>query len=113
LGEWYRHQAKQIFAERLIVCYEQARHLGIPYPQVVVREMKTRWGSCSGRTDRINLNTRLVQAPLACVDYVILHELCHFREHNHSSRYYQLLTSILPDWRHHKATLRDIGRRIL
>lgn len=60
--------------------------------------MKTRWGSCS-RAGVIRLNLRLIQAPRACIDYVIIHELCHLQEHNHSKRYYALLDRALPEWR--------------
>ncbi len=58
--------------------------------------MKTRWGSCS-RHGRIFLNLRLVQAPVELIDYVIVHELCHIKEHNHSKRYYALLNAAMAD----------------
>lgn len=99
LDKWYHKQARQIFAERLEACFPIVEHFGIPYPRIFVREMRTRWGSCSGVADRINLNLKLVQVPVECVDYVIIHELCHFREHNHSPRFYALMDEILPDWR--------------
>lgn len=99
LKKWYRKQARRVFQERLDTCYQRASHLKIPYPDIFIRDMKTRWGSCSGRTDRINLNLKLIQTPIAYIDYVIIHELCHFREHNHSSRYYALLESIEPNWK--------------
>jgi predicted metal-dependent hydrolase len=66
--------------------------------------MKTRWGSC-GHSGRILLNPRLVQTPLSCIDYVILHELCHLKEHNHSKEYYQLLDQVLPTWRDRRQKL--------
>lgn len=60
--------------------------------------MKTRWDSCS-RAGEIWLNPRLIQAPRACIDYVIIHEFCHLQEHNHGKRYYALLDRALPEWR--------------
>jgi predicted metal-dependent hydrolase len=66
--------------------------------------MKTRWGSC-GRNGRILLNLRLIQAPIEAIDYVIVHELCHLKEHNHSKRYSALLDTTMPDWRERRRRL--------
>jgi len=101
---WYRARAQHIFAKRLEACYRRVQHLGIPYPALAVRKMQARWGSCPG-PDRILLNTRLVQAPIACIDYVILHELCHLAEPNHGVRFEVLLTRVLPDWRERREQL--------
>lgn len=73
-------------------------HLDLARPTLTIRRMKTRWGSC-GRSGRILLNPRLLQAPLDLIDYVVVHELCHLKEHNHSKRYYALLDAAMPDWR--------------
>jgi len=59
--------------------------------------MKRRWGSCKSKRG-VLLNTRLVCAPVRCIDYMIMHELCHFRYHNHSSHFYRLLAALMPDW---------------
>lgn len=95
---WYRTRAQQVFREQLDTCFARVQSLGPPYPPLEVRRMKTRWGSCS-RTGVIRLNLRLIQAPRACIDYVIVHELCHLKEHNHGKRYYALLDRALPEWR--------------
>jgi hypothetical protein len=95
---WYKRQAQRIFAERLAFCLPKASALGIPAPQrLTLREMKTRWGSCSG-SGRITLNVRLIQVETHLIDYVIFHELCHLKELNHSKRFYALMARILPDW---------------
>jgi predicted metal-dependent hydrolase len=104
LEQWYREAAKQIFHERLNVYYPRIERLDVPYPTLSVRTMKTRWGSC-GQSGQIILNPRLVQTPIDCIDYVILHELCHLKEHNHSKNYYHLLDQVLPNWRERREKL--------
>lgn len=98
LERWYRAQAHRVFHERLHICFQRVAYLGIAFPSLTIRRMKRRWGSC-GRNGKIILNLRLIQAPVEYIDYVIIHELCHLKEHNHSKRYYALLSSALPDWR--------------
>jgi predicted metal-dependent hydrolase len=102
--QWFRDEALHVFAKRLKTCYPRVERLGVPYPALSIRSMKMRWGSCSS-SGLIVLNPRLVQTPLDCIDYVLLHELCHLKEHNHSKQYYQLLDQVLPDWRERRQKL--------
>ncbi len=104
LEGWYRDKARQVFHERLGVCYPRVERLGVPCPSLAIRSMKTRWGSCSS-SGLIMLNPKLVQTPVDCIDYVLLHELCHLKEHNHNKQYYQLLDHTLPDWRERRQKL--------
>ena len=66
--------------------------------------MEKRWGSCTPQ-QKIILNTELIKAPIACINYVILHELCHLVHHNHSQAFYQLLNQFMPDWQKYKQLL--------
>ena len=77
---------------------------GSASPPVSFRMMKRRWGSY-GRDGRVVLNVRLAQLPVACVDYVILHELCHLRHHHHGRAFYDLLDRVVPDWKLRKKEL--------
>ena len=104
LDGWYRRQARRVFVERLDACYPRAERLGAPYPEIAVRVMKTRWGSCNS-PDRIALNLKLIQVPKMYIDYVVMHELCHLVERNHSSRFHELLDRAMPDWRERKRRL--------
>jgi hypothetical protein len=79
-------------------------HVGVAYPDIIVRAMSTRWGSCSAN-GRITLNVKLVKVPRLYIDYVIFHELCHLAEPNHTPRFYELLDRVLPDWRERREKL--------
>ena len=104
IDHWYRSHARTIFAERLEACYPRVESLGIPFPDLTVRDMKARWGSCSA-VGRLTLNLKLIQLPRKLIDYVILHELCHLKEYNHSPAFYTLLDRVLPDWRERRQQL--------
>ena len=111
LTEWYKVRAKECFAKRLDAILEQT--LWVPdRPPLRVQTMKTQWGSCSPQ-GRITLNPHLVKAPRECIDYVILHELCHIAEHNHSERFYRLMGQVMPSWETTKYRLDGMACKIL
>lgn len=107
LTEWYRVQAERIFAERLEACLAKMRFLQLDHPEFEIRQMESRWGSCTSE-GKVLLNLRLIQVPKLYIDYVITHELCHLKEHNHSQRFYDLLNRVLPDWREKRETLNTL-----
>ncbi len=73
---------------------------GVPYPRAIrVKVMKTRFGSCSSAKGYLNFSSKLCEYPVAFVEYVVVHELCHFLEANHSERFWREVERILPDWR--------------
>jgi len=76
----------------------------VPFPEVKLRRMPARWGSYS-RPGTILLNPELVKAPLYCIEYVIMHELCHLKHPNHGRGFYRLLTRCMPDWERRKGRL--------
>ncbi len=88
-----------------------ASRLGLRPGIIRVRNMKSRWGSCSS-TGALTLNTRLAMAPLSVIDYVVVHELCHLKEPNHSPSFWNLVEGALPGFRKEKAWLRNHGRSI-
>jgi len=111
LDGWYRQRAEEVFSRRLDECASYARWLKV-LPPFRLRTMRTQWGSCSPSGELL-LNPQLVKAPRHCIDYVILHELCHLQEHNHSPAYYRLLKKYMPDWEQRKVELDNLAEALL
>ncbi|MRS01624.1 M48 family peptidase [bacterium] len=109
--EWYRTRAQEVFVQRLSALAGQIVWLS-EIPPVKLLIMRIQWGSCSP-SGVVVLNPNLVKAPTECVDYVILHEVCHLKEHNHSQRFYRLLTELMPDWERRKARLDGLAETLL
>ena len=103
--QWLREKAKEVFNESLERIYPKMDKYGVDRPDIAIRTMKTRWGSCSRLKQKILLNTELIKAPKSCIDYVILHELVHFKYRNHNKDFYNFLTALMPDWKKRKAIL--------
>lgn len=112
LWQWYRAHARDTFQRRLGVLAQQASWLSDQRSLITLRTMKKRWGSCSPR-GHIVLNPHLVKAPRDCIDYVIIHELCHLKEHNHSPQFYQSLSQLMPDWKAVKSRLDGMAELLL
>ena len=110
LDVWYRAHAEPIFQGTLSRCLESARSLRLSEVRLTIRPMKGRWGSCS-KAGRISLNPELVKTPLHCIEYVIMHELCHLRLHDHSPGFFRLLQRCMPDWQRRKERLDSIVLR--
>ena len=108
LDAWELEQAKELFPRLLRALLPRFDALGVPRPtRLKIRSMTSRWGSCT-RAGSITLNRHLIRTPLACVEYVIAHELCHLRHHGHQAPFYQLLAQIMPDWKQRKARLKHL-----
>lgn len=107
LDRWYKKHARLVFSRRLELYCEVVKKLKVPFPRIKLRKMSKRWGSCSKFGD-ILLNTDLVKAPLYCIDYVIVHELCHLKEHTHNNGYFKLLSQYMPDWERRKERLEKV-----
>ncbi len=104
-----RRAARELVA---MVIENEAPALGVSYRQVAIRDQRTRWGSCSPR-GTLSFNWRLVLAPFDVLDYVVVHELCHLREPNHSPRFWDLVATRRPGWREQRDWLRDYGPELL
>jgi hypothetical protein len=95
LEAWYRERAKEIILER--VNYYQDKIPKVPN-RIVIKGQKKRWGSCSSKGN-LNFNWRVVMAPLAVMDYIVVHEMCHLVHLNHSKEFWNLVAQMLPDYK--------------
>lgn len=98
-------EAKLFFPAR---CHLYARQMDVSFGRITIKNQKTRWGSCSARGN-LNFNVGLMLAPVDVRDYVIVHELCHRKEMNHSPAFWRQVKRILPDYRERRKWLRDNG----
>ncbi|XAT58435.1 DUF45 domain-containing protein [Rhodobacteraceae bacterium IMCC1335] len=102
MSSWYKERAHIIFEKRLDLCLKNFPQ--IRRPKLIIKSFKKRWGGMS-KDGKLTLNTDLVRAPLECIDYVIVHELCHVKFPHHGTEFWSLLSQKLPDWRKHKNRL--------
>lgn len=98
LNTWYRKQAALIFYDRLCIWHEKMAGEGIPLPKLRIRQMKSRWGSCSS-TGWITLNLSLIKTSPECIDYVVVHELCHLKVKGHGPSFWAIVERFVPDYR--------------
>lgn len=105
----YRREASETFEERLNL---YAAEMDVEYSQLQIRSQQTRWGSCSS-TGTLSLNWRLIMAPLKIVDYILVHELAHLREHNHSDEFWSLVAEHDPEYQAHAEWLEENSTRLI
>lgn len=104
---WYHSLCYDMFERMIKRVFPLFKAYRIPLPSFRIRKMKTRWGSCSPQKCAITLNLYLAQAPAACVEYVIAHELAHLVQPNHSWKFYKVLDDVMPTHRERKQLLRE------
>ncbi len=98
IDKWYKKQAKSIFKERLDYNYNNFSE-NIPYPDLKIRKMTTRWGVCNTKLKTVTLNLELIKRETKYLDYVIIHELSHLLEANHSSRFWKIVERNCPNYK--------------
>lgn len=106
--KYYRNLAREVLGARTGY---YARKMGVTYGRISIREQKTRWGSCSS-AGNLNFNWKLVLMPPELLDYVVVHELAHRKEMNHSPRFWAIVERELPDYCNRREKLKILGRQL-
>ncbi|MEM0941565.1 MAG: SprT family zinc-dependent metalloprotease [Bacteroidota bacterium] len=105
--EWYRQKAHIHFKDTLKKVLPLFSKYEIPEPELLIRYMPTRWGSCTPK-GKVILNPELIKASKGSIEYVVIHELCHLIHHNHTKAFYELQESMMPDWKKWKERLDEL-----
>ena len=108
LEKRYRQAAREYIPKRADYF---AQRIGVSYERIRIAEQKTRWGSCSSR-GTLSFNWKLMLAPPKVLDYVVVHELCHRKEMNHSPRFWKLVEEIIPDYKEYRKWLKENGNTL-
>jgi predicted metal-dependent hydrolase len=106
LYKGYKDEALRLFPEIFSMVLDRFYNQMFKPSSLVIRTMKRRWGSCSNK-GIITLSTELIKLPDLFIEYVILHELCHLKHHNHGAGYYKLLSELFPEWKSTRKELRN------
>jgi predicted metal-dependent hydrolase len=109
LENWFKNMAQQKLRTKFMEALVRYRDFGFKPTGFTVRTMKKRWGSCSSK-GKIAISYDLIRLDEIYGDYVIAHELCHLKQHNHSQNYYKLLSEVYPGWKEIRGGLREYLR---
>ena len=105
LRRWLKENARRIFTERVDTL---SKAMGLTYQSLALSSARTTWGTCTG-DNRLRLNFRLLYAPKAVIEYVIVHELCHTVHHDHSKAFWATVERTIPDYKQRRKWLKDRG----
>ena len=108
MTEWLKKYQTAVFQELISQTYAKFQKFDVPFPTLKIKTMKSRWGSCQPQKGIITLNSRLIEAPRASVEYVVVHEFAHFIHPNHSKQFWDFVTMMMPDWKERKKGLENL-----
>lgn len=103
---WLKERCVEAVSHAFTRLYPIFERRGVPLPEIRFRRMKSRWGSCQPMRGVLTFNSALIHVPERCIEYVVLHELCHFIHPDHSPRFRAELDALMPDWRERQKEIR-------
>jgi predicted metal-dependent hydrolase len=106
IDNWYKYQAYEVFKDRLNICLNNFNEI-IPSPNLKIRKMTSRWGVCNRSNNNVTLNLDLIKKDIDIIDYVIIHELCHFIHPNHSKKFWDLVNKYIPNYKNIRKRLKE------
>ena len=109
MDKWRKDYCKEVLSAVCESVYPKFQKYGVKFPELRFRNMVSRWGSCQPNKCVLTFNTALVEVPLSCIEYVVMHEFTHFLQPNHSKKFYEQLAVFMPDWRERKLLLEKCG----
>lgn len=105
IDNWLKQYCEQIVRQTCKKTYDIFKKYGVKFPEIKFRHMVSRWGSCQPKRGILTFNYALIEVPMSCVEYVIIHEFTHFLQANHSKKFYSQISIFLPDWKQRKDLL--------
>ena len=103
--KWLKEYAVEVLTDLVKKYQTELKKYNIKVPKIEIRQMKSRWGSCLPSNNKVIFNLNLIKTPICCIEYVVLHELSHFKYPNHSKSFYNFVTIFMPDWNTRKKIL--------
>ena len=103
--KWLKEYAKILLQEIVKKYQNTLKKYEIKIPEIQIRQMKSKWGCCFPYKNKVVFNLSLIKTPICCVEYVVLHELAHFKHQNHSKKFYDFIAMFMPDWKIRKNIL--------
>ncbi len=108
INKWLKSECRKTISLICEAVYPKFKKYGIEFPEIKYRNMISRWGSCQPKKGVLTFNYALINAPISCVEYVVVHEFAHFLVANHSRKFYEQLSVFLPDWQERRERLKKI-----
>ena len=109
MKRWLKQKCVETVQSVCEAVYPKFQKYGVSFPEIKYRNMISRWGSCQPKRGVLTFNLSLVEEPVACIEYVVVHEFVHFLQPNHSKKFYQQLSVFMPDWSERKHMLEKQG----
>lgn len=113
MNKWIKEQCISTVSSICELLYPKFQKYGVAFPKLQFRKMISRWGSCQPKKGILTFNLALIEAPMTCIEYVVVHEFTHFLQPTHSKSFYTQLTMFMPDWEERKKLLEKHGMSIL